>query len=83
LYIIGIGLILGNLIGLTLAFIQDRFALIPLNPASYFVDSVPILLNPLHILLLNAGTLLLTMLMMLIPAGILTRISPDKTIKFD
>jgi lipoprotein-releasing system permease protein len=47
------------------------------------VDSVPILLNPAYLILLNAGTLILTMLMMLIPAGILTRISPDKTIKFD
>jgi lipoprotein-releasing system permease protein len=83
LYVIGIGMILGNLIGLSLAFIQDRFALIPLNPESYFVDSVPILLNPAYLILLNAGTLILTMLMMLIPAGILTRISPDKTIKFD
>ena len=83
LYIIGIGMILGNLIGLTLAFLQDRFSLIPLDPQSYFVDSVPILLNPAYLILLNAGTLILTMLMMLIPAGILTRISPDKTIKFD
>lgn len=83
LYIIGIGMLLGNLIGLALAIIQDRFSLIPLNPESYFVDSVPILLNPANLILLNAGTLVLTMLMMLIPAGILTRISPDKTIKFD
>jgi lipoprotein-releasing system permease protein len=82
-YIIGKGLLLGNIIGLTLALIQDRFRLIPLNPQSYFVDSVPIYINPVHLLLLNTGTLALTLLMMLIPSNLLSRISPGKTIKFD
>lgn len=82
-YIIGKGLVLGNFIGLALALIQDRFRLIPLNPQSYFVDSVPIHINPAHLVLLNAGTLALTLVMMLIPSTLLTRISPGKTIKFD
>jgi len=82
-YIIGKGLLLGNIIGLTLALIQDRFRLITLDPQSYFVDSVPIYINPVHLLLLNAGTLALTLVMMLIPSTLLTRISPGKTIKFD
>ena len=82
-YIIGKGLLLGNLIGLTLAIIQDRFRLIPLNPQSYFVDSVPIHINPAHLFLLNTGTLVLTLVMMLIPSTLLTRISPGKTLKFD
>ena len=82
-YIIGKGLLLGNFIGLTLALIQDRFRLIPLDPQSYFVDSVPIFINPVHLVLLNTGTLALTLIMMLIPSAILTRLSPGKTIKFD
>ena len=82
-YIIGKGLLLGNLIGLTLAMVQDKFRLIPLNPQSYFVDSVPIHINPVHLLLLNAGTLALTLVMMLIPSTLLTRISPGKTLQFD
>ncbi len=82
-YIIGKGLLLGNLIGLTLAIIQDRFRLLPLNPQSYFVDSVPIHINPVHLLLLNTGTLALTLVMMLIPSALLSRISPGNTIKFD
>jgi len=83
LIIIGKGLVLGNLIGLSLAVLQDYFHLIPLDPKDYFVDSVPILVSLTSLILLNIGTLALTLLMMLIPAGILTRISPDKTIKFD
>ncbi len=82
-YIIGKGLIWGNILGLTICFIQDHFRLIPLDPNSYFVDAVPININFLHVLLLNAGTLIITILMLIIPSGIISRISPDKTIKFD
>ena len=82
-YIIGKGLLLGNLIGLTLALVQDKFRLLPLDPQSYFVDSVPICINPVHLVLLNTGTLALTLIMMLIPSALLTRLSPGKTIKFD
>ncbi len=82
-YIIGKGLLLGNIIGLTLAILQDRLRIIPLDPTSYFVDSVPIHLNPLHLILLNAGTLVLTLVMMLIPSTFLSKVSPAKTIKFD
>jgi lipoprotein-releasing system permease protein len=82
-FIIGKGLILGNIIGIALAVVQDRFHIIPLDPLSYFVDSVPIHLSILHILLLNAGTLVLTLVMMLIPSALLARISPGNTLKFD
>ncbi|MDD4645621.1 MAG: ABC transporter permease [Bacteroidales bacterium] len=82
-YIILKGLILGNIIGLTLALLQENFRIIPLDPRSYFLDSVPIYINPVHLILLNAGTLVLTLVMMLIPSAFLSRISPGKTIKFD
>jgi lipoprotein-releasing system permease protein len=82
-YVIGKGMIIGNLVGLTLAMLQDRLHLLPLDPQSYFVDSVPIHLNIFHLLLLNIGTLALTLVMMLIPSAFITRISPGKTIKFD
>ena len=82
-YIIGKGLVWGNIIGIVFCIIQDQFRIIPLDPASYFVDAVPININLIHILLLNFGTMLITVLMLLIPSGIISRISPDKTIKFD
>lgn len=82
-YIIGKGILWGNLLGITICLIQDKFRILPLDPESYFVDAVPINLNILHLLLLNIGTLLATILMLLIPSGIISRISPDKTIKFD
>jgi lipoprotein-releasing system permease protein len=82
-YIIGKGIIIGNTIGISLAILQDRFKLIPLDPQSYFVDSVPIHINLIHLLLLNTGTLALTLVMMLIPSTFLSRVSPGKTIEFD
>lgn len=82
-YIIGIGLLIGNILGVSLGWIQDTQSLISLNPESYFVDAVPINLKGSHLLLLNLGTLFLTLLMLLIPSSIISRISPAKTIKFD
>jgi lipoprotein-releasing system permease protein len=82
-FIIGKGLIWGNILGLAICIIQDKLHLIPLDPSSYFIDAVPININFLSIVLLNAGTLFITIIMLLIPSGIISRISPDKTIKFD
>lgn len=82
-FIIGIGLLLGNFMGIALCLLQDIFRIIPLDPNSYFVDAVPINIRPLHVILLNLGTLLLTLAMLLIPSGIISKISPAKTIKFD
>lgn len=81
--IIGEGLLLGNFLGIGIALIQYYYHIIPLDPASYFVDHVPIRLNLIWLLALNAGTLIITLAMLLIPSGIISRLSPDKTIKFD
>lgn len=82
-YIIGIGLLLGNLFGILFAILQDGFRIIKLDPSAYFVDAVPVNLDPLHILLINAGAMVITLAMLIIPSGIISKISPDKTIKFD
>lgn len=82
-FIIGKGLVWGNILGIGICLLQKKLSLIPLDPTSYFVDSVPININLISILLLNAGTLLITILMLLVPSGIISKISPDKTIKFD
>ena len=82
-FIIGKGLIWGNFLGISICFLQDKLHLIPLDPTSYFIDAVPININIISILLLTTGTLVITFLMLLIPSGIISRISPDKTIKFD
>jgi lipoprotein-releasing system permease protein len=82
-YLIGIGLFWGNLIGLGLLFLQKKFGIITLNPENYYVTQAPVHLNLYHILLLNFGTLLLCMIMLLIPSYIVSKISPVKAIKFN
>jgi lipoprotein-releasing system permease protein len=82
-YIIGIGLFWGNLVGATLCLIQLKFGVITLPQESYYVSVVPINLNLINIVFLNAGTLIVCLLMLLIPSYIITRVSPVKAILFD
>lgn len=81
-YLIFRGLAIGNIVGLTLLFIQKYFALITLNPETYYVNSAPVSINLWHVLALNIGTLLLCLIMLLLPSYIITKISPAKAIKF-
>jgi len=82
-YIVLRGLIFGNLIGLTLCLLQKEFSFIKLDEASYYLSTVPIHLNAVHILLLNLGTFIVTIAMLVVPSMVISRISPEKTIKFD
>lgn len=82
-YLIVLGLFWGNLIGIGLLALQKYFKLIPLDPRTYYVTEVPIYLSWDYILLVNTGTLILCMLMLLIPSIIISKISPVKAIKFD
>ncbi|MCF8346919.1 MAG: ABC transporter permease [Bacteroidales bacterium] len=77
------GLLWGNMIGLVLCFLQYKFNLITLDPESYYLDTVPINFNLLHILLLNLGTLVSTLIFLLIPSMIISRVSPEKSIQFN
>ncbi len=77
------GLLWGNLIGFAICFLQFKFNLITLDPESYYLDTVPVNLNFIHILLLNLGTLVSTLLFLLIPSMIIARVSPEKSIRFN
>lgn len=83
LFLIGKGLLWGNIIGIALCLIQQHFELLPLDPSSYYMDTVPINLKIWHILLLNAGALLATVSMLLLPSLLITRIRPIKAIRFN
>jgi lipoprotein-releasing system permease protein len=82
-YLILKGLFWGNLIGLSLLFLQYKFKFISLNPETYYVNAVPVYIDIYQILVLNAGALILCVLMLLVPSVIVTKISPVKAIKFD
>lgn len=82
-FLIGKGMLWGNIIGLTFCLLQHYFHLVPLNPATYYVSFVPIELNWIYILAVNAGTLLISLLVVLLPTHMISRIQPVKAIKFD
>jgi lipoprotein-releasing system permease protein len=77
------GLFWGNIIGLGLAILQLNTGWVSLDPASYYLKSVPINLNAVHIILLNIGTMTAIVLMLLIPSQLIARITPVKAIRYD
>ena len=78
-----IGMLIGNAFGLGLCVIQKYTEFIKLSPESYYLSSVPIELNLWYILMLNVGTFLLWVLMMLIPTMVINNVKPSKSIRFE
>jgi lipoprotein-releasing system permease protein len=81
-FLIGKGLLWGNLIGISLCVLQLKFGFVHLDQASYYVSRVPIHLDWTYLVVLNAGTLLVCTLILLLPSYLVTRISPVKAIRF-
>ena len=76
------GMFWGNVIGIGLCLIQSYFKIIPLDAVNYYVNTVPIALNFAHIILLNIGTIIVTVLMLIVPSYLIARISPSKVMRF-
>ncbi|RRD77791.1 ABC transporter permease [Tannerella forsythia] len=82
-FLIGKGMLWGNIIGLVLCWIQFFFRPLSLDPSVYYLDAVPIHLTPGSWLLINLGASVVSLLMMLAPSYLITKISPAKTIRFE
>ncbi len=82
-FLISRGMIIGNILGIGLCLIQKYTGIIKLDPESYYVSTVPINLELLHILILNAGALLITIVIMILPAKIISKINPADSIRFN
>ena len=81
-YLIGAGLLLGNILGIGIGVFQQNTHFFQLDQASYFISFVPVQLELIDILLLNAGTLFICVLVLLIPSLLVTQISPLKAVSF-
>ena len=81
--LVGKGVVWGNIIGLAIAAIQYFWHIIPLDPITYYVSYVPITFAWGWIILLNVLTIALSMLILLLPSMIITRISPAKVMHFE
>ena len=82
-YIILKGMAIGNAVGIVVCLVQQWFHLLPLDPANYYLDSVPMQLGAGWLITLNVTMFLLSMLMMLLPSAVISRIVPSKSIRFE
>jgi len=83
-YLIGLGLLWGNLIGLTLLFTQKWFGVLKFpDPKQYYVTIIPVHIGLDYIILLNIGTFIACLVLLLVPSYIITKISPVKAIRFE
>lgn len=78
-----IGMVIGNLIGLGFCFVQYYTGFIHLNPETYYLTAVPVEMSLSTVIILNAATFALWMLMLLIPTSIINRIRPSRSIRFE
>ncbi|MBU1372142.1 MAG: ABC transporter permease [Bacteroidetes bacterium] len=81
-YLVGVGMILGNIFGLGLGFFQQKTHYFKLDEASYYMKFVPIQFSLIDVCLINLGTLLVCLLILLIPSMLVSKISPIKAISF-
>ena len=82
-FIIGKGMLIGNVLGIGLSLLQQFTGLVKLDPSSYYVSTVPIELNPLWILLLNAATLLVSIFILIAPSYLISHIHPARSIRYE
>ena len=82
-FLIGRGMLWGNIIGLALIGVQSYFRPFKLDPATYYVDSVPVEFNLWWWILLNVCTLVVSVLMLVGPSYLIAHIHPAKSIKFE
>ena len=82
-FLIGQGMLWGNIIGLVFCLLQKNFKVLKLDPATYYLSAVPIDLNPWYVILLNVGTLIVSIVMMIAPSYLVAKITPAKSIRFE
>lgn len=83
MFLIGRGMLIGNVIGLLLCFLQYQFHIIKLDPSTYYVSYVPIEMNWGIYILLNICTFIVSVLMLIGPSYLIAHIHPAKSIRFE
>lgn len=83
IFIIGRGLLWGNILGIGLLLIQKYTSLVKLDPATYYVSTVPIEFNIPLIILINIATMLICVLVLIAPSYLISHIHPVKAIRYE
>ncbi len=82
-YLISRGLIYGNIISIAIIFLQKQFSIIKLDPENYHVNVLPMQFDFTHIILLNLGTILICLTVLVIPSSLIVKISPIRALRYD
>ena len=82
-FIIGQGLLLGDVIGISLVILQQKTEFIHLDPASYYVATAPMELNIPLIILLNVATLLVSVFVLIAPSYLISHIHPARSMRYE
>ena len=82
-FIIIRGLLLGNALAIGLGFLQQQFSFIKLSEKDYYVCAVPVSFQPFDFVLVNVSCFAICLVLLLLPANIVSKISPVKSIRFD
>ena len=77
------GVVIGNLLGLGLVALQITTGIISLDAETYYVDVVPLEVNWLYVALVNVGTLLVSVFVLVLPSYVVCRIHPAQSIRFE
>lgn len=82
-FMIGRGLLVGNLLGIGLVLLQRFTGLVKLDPATYYVSTVPVEINIPIIILLNIATLLVSIFILIAPSYLISHIQPAKSMRYE
>lgn len=82
-FIVAKGLIIGDLVGIGLVILQKYTGLVKLDPATYYISTVPVELNIVYVLLLNLMTLLVSVLVLVGPSYLISHIHPAKSMRYE
>ena len=82
-FVVGRGLIWGNIVGLALVILQKTFGIVKLDPATYYVSTVPVELNLYALILLNAATLAVSIFVLIAPSHLVSHIQPARSIRYE
>lgn len=77
------GIVIGNMIGLTLLLAQKYLGIIKLNPQEYYINVVPVDLNPLYIIGISVGILIVSAIAMILPSYLISKISPARVVRYN
>jgi len=82
-FLIGKGMLWGNIIGITFCLVQYYTGIIPLDATNYYVSSVPIELSIPTLIVLNIGVFFFSTLMLVVPSYLITKVAPASAIRYE